>query len=571
MNQLSSETLIDIFGRLKFKDKLQCALTCREWYTKLISIGLYGKISFPHQQKDLQTKVKLRSIRDKDLGYRIVNLYLNEIDDLLELSELFPNIKSLRAHTWLCDDWNSDNNALLAQNWQKLESIEEGHSFHRNTCCCLSLTMILLASPLYMKSLSYLKLNFYNLSSNLLPTLIEQLKHVPSIESLILEYVSNLDYEKLNVLHENTPNLKHFALKQVNCQFVGTNTHSATYHPLPIGRSIVRNLNSFSVDIYDYIPYLEWEINVVHWIEYLSRKYTNLTSISVAATGPLKQYNKDIAAEFIKNAALSGNLTRLKKLEVPSAFLSANALRAMDDSNICLEELKIYITSNEDMEQFINLTRSNQGKTIQKLAIVDDNAAWWPNQEYLVSFLQSMKESDSQLKEIDIGLLDPDPHDSLFTPMIVLEYIPSLQKLSMLWAGVTDIIHLSYNETILLAHLTLKFEDDFYDDYPVLDYYTLHYIQNMLYALPFLQSFSTDWDNYHFYGATFDFKENTKLERINLEGAVIRIVQNDKIKWCNPIQDFPQEEFPDDKLISLTLHLAPSIRSIFINDAEYTL
>jgi hypothetical protein len=58
---------------------------------------------------------------------------------------------------------------------------------------------------------------------------------------------------------------------------------------------------------------------------------------------------------------LTGSLTRFKKLEAPFVYLGADVLRAMDDSNICLEELKEYINSSEDMVQFINLTHSKVG------------------------------------------------------------------------------------------------------------------------------------------------------------------------------------------------------------------
>jgi hypothetical protein len=136
------------------------------------------------------------------------------------------------------------------------------------------------------------------------------------------------------------------------------------------------------------------------------------------------------------------------------------------------------------------------------LAIVEDDIGLWPDQGHLASFLQSMKENSFQLKEIDICLLDPESCLGLLTFIKILECIPSLQRLYMVWGRVTDLIRPTYNKTILFIHDTLKFEDDLYNDY------TLQYIQNMLYAL---QSFSTDLGNYHFYRFTLDFKGNAKL------------------------------------------------------------
>jgi hypothetical protein len=54
--------------------------------------------------------------------------------------------------------------------------------------------------------------------------LIEQLKHVPIIKSLTMQHVSNLDYERRTILHENTSNLKHFVLDNVICTFVEIDT-----------------------------------------------------------------------------------------------------------------------------------------------------------------------------------------------------------------------------------------------------------------------------------------------------------------------------------------------------------
>lgn len=74
MNQFPNEIIVDIFNRLAFTDKLQCALTCRDWYTMISSTVLYSKICFKNPQCDIQTKSRIKYLYNQGLGHQILDL-----------------------------------------------------------------------------------------------------------------------------------------------------------------------------------------------------------------------------------------------------------------------------------------------------------------------------------------------------------------------------------------------------------------------------------------------------------------------------------------------------------------
>jgi hypothetical protein len=250
-------------------------------------------------------------------------------------------------------DRNEDNNASLAQNWKKLEIIKE-------VCSCsykrhhggYFLTTMLLDAPSCMMSLTSITLDFSNDDDDSLPTLIEQLNHVSSIKSLTLEEVENIDYKTLDLLHDNTPNLEHLKLSTMDCVFV-KEADVTEYRSLSINISAARNLRSFSFGIGT-----PWSIIPAYFMEYLCRKYTNLISVSVFSSTLFERENDlNFRMDIIENALLS-NWIQLKRFDNELGYLSADILRVMDNNNICLEELKVYMSGNAYTKQFSNLAHS---------------------------------------------------------------------------------------------------------------------------------------------------------------------------------------------------------------------
>jgi hypothetical protein len=120
MNQLPREMQVNIFSHLGFKDKLESALTCRDWYSKVFNI-LYTEISVVYYSEDV-----LEYVYDESVGHQVSYLRIGEIYDLLTLSERCPNLKSLQVWVWMDDNnWNNNDNVTLAQNWKKLEVIKD--------------------------------------------------------------------------------------------------------------------------------------------------------------------------------------------------------------------------------------------------------------------------------------------------------------------------------------------------------------------------------------------------------------------------------------------------------------
>jgi hypothetical protein len=188
----------------------------------------------------------------------------------------------------------------------------------------------------------------------------------------------------------------------------------------------------------------------------------------------------------------------------------------------------------------------------------------------LVYFLQSLNRDNCQLKEIDIVLSNHE-YDGLLTPIKIIDCIPFLQRLSI-WTGATNLTGITYNRTIRLTHLDLKFD---YDMKPTKEYDTIQHIQSMLYNLPFLQSFSLGCFENQLCRIALDFKENSKLEYFQYNDhwaqGIIKIVHNRQIKWYIPKQNSLKKERPNDRRLFRTIHFLSNIRRLTINKVEYSL
>jgi hypothetical protein len=231
MNRLPSETLLEIFDRLVFQDKLQCTLTCRDWHAMISSTVLYSKITFKYPQSHIKTETYIKHILDKKLRHQVRDLKANNFDDPLALSELFPNLKLLQVENWEYNNWNDCNNAFLAKNWKMLEVINE-------TGYILTMSMM---------SLSSLTLSLYRQDKIKQLELFKLLKNAPVLEHLILARTWNLNPNMLDLLHENTPRLKNLELKDVEYDIIeGEDDDLKEYRPLSI-LYVSRNLRSFSL------------------------------------------------------------------------------------------------------------------------------------------------------------------------------------------------------------------------------------------------------------------------------------------------------------------------------------
>lgn len=571
MNRLPNEIIFIIDRQLTFEDKLQCALTCRAWYAKIINTVLYSKLRLKYPQSDDRTKANMKYMYDKALGYQVLDLQMKELDDPLEISELYPNLKSLQLEDCKCEIWDDCNNEILAHNWERIGVIKE-------TCTCyLLVTMKLLDAPLNMRSLTSLRMDLLYQSEESLQMFIEKLKHAPMLERLDLENVFYLNCERLGLLHENAPNLNHLELKEVNYLFVGSGDGMEEHHLRPMNTYTASKLRKLCISFETQEGFVleNWEINAVRCIEYISLKYTNLTDVIIHNSGVLgSQNSKNIVTGYLKNAFRKWN--QLQKFDMRLIPLSSDILEAMDVCNICLEELKMYIHSKEDMEQFVSLAHSKQGQMIKRL-VVDDDTLIWPSQDNLVHFLQSLTKNKGQLNAIDINLEYYSTEDlfNVLTPIQVLDYVPSLQRLSMRWDTTRDMKPIIYKQPTHLVELDLELFQ--LDDGFIPEQNTFNHIQDLIYASPLLQSFSIlFWS----IDAIIDLQLNTKLKTFNCsaqDGYTFQIIQNQQTRQYTfgksetySAQNTHIEEESQRDNGSLTLHLPPSLHSLFINGTEYS-
>jgi hypothetical protein len=231
MNQLPREIQVNIFSHLGFKDKLESALTCRDWYSKVFNI-LYTEIFV---ECEIVVKV-LESAYDESMGYQVSDLRIREIFDLLKLSELCPNLKSLEVERWMGNNWNDNNKALLAQNWKKLEVIKDALG---------NLITSKLLDSSYMASLTFITTDLNFQTNETFLTFIKQSKHAPALKYLTLGNVKHFNYKMLDLLHENTPNLKHLDLTCIYYLFVEEGCSWEEHRRLRMGTSVAHDQCQF--------------------------------------------------------------------------------------------------------------------------------------------------------------------------------------------------------------------------------------------------------------------------------------------------------------------------------------
>jgi hypothetical protein len=223
---------------------------------------------------------------------------------------------------------------------------------------------------------------------------IKQLKHAPALQYLTLGSVKHFNYKMLDLLHENTPNLKHLDLTCIYYLFVEEGHSLEEHHRLRMGTSVAHNLSSFSVNFkpnsLEPLPNNR-EINIMYWIEYIYRKYPRLTSVTVQDDTILElQHYMDIMRDYLKKALC--NWKQLESFGMQPFYLSKDILQTMDDCNIQLKEVKVYVHNDMDMEQFIYLARSKQGKAINKLSIKGKTEAWRTKGNLLCSYNHWIKQ-----------------------------------------------------------------------------------------------------------------------------------------------------------------------------------
>jgi hypothetical protein len=576
MNRLPTELLIHIFSLLAFRDKLECALTCRDWHTKISSTVLYSKINYKYTQSDMRTKLENNTV----LGLQILDLRINEIDDPLELAKLCPNLKSLQLNNWFPNNWDNNNNASLAQIWRKLETINEARTnYIFDVPLRHYLTLKLLDTPLYAMSLSTVTMNLYE-RPDILLILIKQLRHAPVLDRLCLEEAPNINYEKLDVLHASVPNLKHLELRIIY-GFVENDKLALEREALLTDLSVVPNLRSISITFSDNyiteIPTVSMEALVIYWVEYMCRRYTNLFSISMAETDwAQREYNKEI--EHTLQRAFE-NWTQLVKFNMQPVYLNNTLFDTLDDCNTHLQDLTVYIEEEIDMEQFIRLAYSKQRNSLKKLTVYDNS--WSPTQHTRLDyFFQSMESKNCQLQSFEMHSRTytsaSDPH--LLSPIQILGYTPTLQRLSLTWPGTTQQTRIMPNQTTLLTHLDLRL--CLLDIKSKLEFTTQQHIQDVIYASPLLRSFSIDFDS-KIHDATFDL-QLTKLESFKCVAQsqdVIKVIRNNETKMytfypsvLDPA-DYALKEEPRKKNspCRMVLYLPSTVHSLIIKGNQYSL
>jgi hypothetical protein len=92
----------------------------------------------------------------------------------------------------------------------------------------------------------------------------------------------------------------------------------------------------------------------------------------------------DIMRDYLQKALC--NWIQFERFDMQPFYLSKDILQTMDDCNIELKKVKVYVHNDMDMEQFIYLAHSKQGKAINKLSIKGKTEAW-RNQRQLSLFL----------------------------------------------------------------------------------------------------------------------------------------------------------------------------------------
>ncbi|KAI7892493.1 uncharacterized protein EV154DRAFT_480223 [Mucor mucedo] len=430
MIKLPAETLILVFLKLTVKDRLECILVCKNWYTVITENILYKKLNF----SNIDSFNKAFDLFDekRSFGCFVNDLTIKgcEIDifSILSMPKLFPSVKNL---SWE-ENIRSEERRIATD--ISIEDFLSPHVYHRefkrwNQFERIDIGLIrfpfmtMLLESTLLPNLTYLCIDFEQLhiGENLfkatvliVKTLIKNLKSAPSLNFLELNNAV-LDLDDLEELHTCLPMLKTI---KTYC----TSIYSESMKTMSIGEDGKSILDSNGVVIaqetasavekvsFDFYASNSSGIHDIHnglkdtmikWLLYIGCKYNS-------AEITFKQHYIFLpeVPEF-ENPILTiiGKMSDIKEYDCslyPITKSIMDAMDAIDETKGRLEHLHLLTNVIESIEtQLQHAGVSKQAETISRLSITSYSMLL-KNSPTLKSILSGLSQNFQSLINLEL-------------------------------------------------------------------------------------------------------------------------------------------------------------------------
>lgn len=589
MDRLPKEIVLLIISDFKFKEKLQCALVCRKWLNWIRETSLYNQISIYDDKK--RYRGCLDYFEQHEYGRLVSFLNLQNcgstLTAFLKLPELFPNLKILR---WV-QRHDEDLGMLYPvyrkevkdkfyekqlQKWKHLEKIFEED-------LCFPITTALLKSPSSAKSLKRISISC---PQNELETSVDDLKSRQSMATL-LKYIHNAPgvrwleleniqatWEDMDRLHRKLPKLEYIRFSNMFLRPIDDDTSELDNNILESSEdeSVISNSNSSTASV-DNMPaesleyfslyytsdIFEYERGNIHWwIRYMAQKYTNIKYFSLTYDSwifmPISATSFEETMEFCL-----ASWPTLKKYDVKPGGLTKLLLNVMDNTHIALDELTIYIESQEANEQFNNLMDSKQINSIKTLRILE-RAKFTEDEVYgsdMFALFRKMTKLQHLSYSLDItsrtyhnlSLLSHTLNNSLCVETVVLPFIQEAPKSFVPISHDTKLRHIEIDYMQFCAdNSDIKVFNDTMTD--------------ILNHCPLLESFKACTNLYEDKVSDtvfeFDFTKNHHIKTIQIESLykrTYRIIRAGKMTYYRQTEDRQLTEASPEDITSPILSI----------------
>ncbi|GAN04249.1 hypothetical protein MAM1_0058d03709 [Mucor ambiguus] len=398
MDLIPADILREVTKYLRFEDKLECTLVCRNWYIAITFHGLlYHKLELfeGHNLKNAVTIFKRPG--NEELIQAVEELEIYFPCDDINLIAAFSNLKKLTSGFVTYSEFDfmevdriCDMTAYerSVQKLNRLEYIVEDNLHY-------PFVMPILKSPhkpVYLKHISYAFYNYaftqkeiqaaavFNYDAKLRP-MIPLLKNAPNLTFLELKrlYITPIDLEEIH--DQYAPNLTTLKLTDVFAGFDANVIQMLTkkYFPhtqrtkqITIKRLALR-IKSFTLEFDQSMNGMQSNMNAKHnsknlWLKYVATKYPNLTELAINITEIHESYLLKGVFDKLWMSCLS-RLTHLTSYDMKFCQLSGPLLKAMDKSNIRLKKLSVYVHEKTIDIQIKGLRETAQRHTVKQLDI----------------------------------------------------------------------------------------------------------------------------------------------------------------------------------------------------------
>lgn len=428
MEKLSKETFLTIISHLDTRQKIKCVLVCKQWEQWIRNTILYQDLNL--YTNDMFLKAIEIFTDNKNFCGQVQKLRMYDCHPdtyfTLALPEFFANLKKLIWVSIIPSKVKFPRKAIYIQqfqNWNALEDISFASREYDN-----NIAMYILESSVLTR-LTKLEIRVGNSFSEQheQPALFNQnlfacLQNAPALTELILGNIS-ASLSDLNMIHVNTPSLQTLGLPGFFLDDLNA----------PVKYTMRSNLINFSV-IFHHGKYKDMEEKnttktIKALLSHVATEYHVLQKLCIDFSVCLNP--------ILVIGSLEGDVIRtIRKLPYLTSYvirvcpITDMIMEAMDNTQIKLEEMTIWLQEFDARRQLNFLLNSEQIRSIARLTINDKTLLERPPSFNMVIFNLA-----SNLSRLTALNLRTDSGSPTYSYSVLVKFIVQLNNLETLSIG----------------------------------------------------------------------------------------------------------------------------------------